>query len=155
MLTACDNREDTNDLSQYIAQSKLTTQNTSSSLTTITQTDTPIFKPNNVQRNPFIPSMQIESKPVYRLNSNRIKEPLESIALNHLHMVGTIQIDSLVWALIKDDENHLYRVKKGNYLGENAGKITYIDTETVELVEMIPNQQGQFSENHANLRLTP
>jgi type IV pilus assembly protein PilP len=155
MLTACDNTDDTSDLSQYITKIKLITQNTIPPLTTITQTDTLIFKPNNVQRNPFTPSLQIQSKPIYNLNSNRIKEPLESIGLNHLQMVGTVQIDSLFWALIKDDENHLYRVKKGNYLGENAGKITYIDTEKVELVEMIPNEQGQFSEYHANLRLTP
>jgi type IV pilus assembly protein PilP len=69
-------------------------------------------------------------------------------------MVGTVQIDSLFWALIKDDENHLYRVKKGNYLGENAGKITHIDTAKIELMETISNEQGVFSENHAKLLLT-
>ena len=155
MLTACDNTADTSDLSQYIAHVKLTTQNAISPLTTIiTQKDALILKHDNTQRNPFT-SLQTENRPVQRLNSNRIKELLESIGLSHLHMVGTVQIDSVFWALIKDDENHLYRVKKGNYLGENAGKITYIDTAKIEFVEMIPNEQGQFNEHRANLLLTP
>jgi Tfp pilus assembly protein PilP len=45
-------------------------------------------------------------------------------------------------------------VKKGNYLGENAGKITHIDTAKIELMEIISNEQGLFSENHAKLLLT-
>lgn len=156
MLTACDNTADTSDLSQYIAHVKLTTQNAISPLTTIiTQKDALILKQETTLRSPFTPSLQIENRPSQRLNSNRMREPLESIELSHLHMVGTVQIDSLFWALIKDDENHLYRVKKGNYLGENAGKITYIDTSKIEFVEMIPNEQGQFSEHRANLLLTP
>ena len=69
-------------------------------------------------------------------------------------MVGTVEIDSLFWALIKDDENHLYRVQKGNYLGENAGKISHINNAEIELMEMISNEQGQFSENRAKLLLT-
>jgi type IV pilus assembly protein PilP len=154
MLTACDNTANTSDLSQYIAHIKSTTQHAIPTLTTITQIDALVYKQDNIQRNPFTPSLKVENKPAQRLNTNRIKEPLESIALSHLHMVGTVQIDSLFWALIKDDENHLYRVKKGNYLGENAGKITHIDTATIELIEIISNEQGLFSENHAKLLLT-
>ena len=70
-------------------------------------------------------------------------------------MVGTVQVDSLMWALIKDEDNHLYRVKTGNYLGENMGKITRITSEKIELVEMIPNELGKFGEHRVNLLLIP
>jgi len=154
MLTACDNAANTSDINQYTAHIKSTTQNAIPTLTPITQIDALVYKQDNIQRNPFTPSLKIENKPTQRLNTNRIKEPLESIALSHLHMVGTVQIDSLFWALIKDDENHLYRVQKGNYLGENAGKISHINNAEIELMEMISNEQGQFSENRAKLLLT-
>ncbi len=154
MLTACDNKANTSDLRQYIAHIKSTTQNAIPTLTTITQIDALVYKQDNIQRNPFTPSLKVENKPTQRLNTNRIKEPLEFIALSHLHLVGTVQIDSLFWALIKDDENHLYRVQKGNYLGENAGKISHINNAEIELMEMISNEQGQFSENRAKLLLT-
>lgn len=154
MLTACDNTANTSDLRQYIAHIKSTTQNAIPTLTTITQIDALVYKQDNIQRNPFTPSLKVENKPTQRLNTNRIKEPLEFIALSHLHLVGTVQIDSLFWALIKDDENHLYRVQKGNYLGENAGKISHINNAEIELMEMISNEQGQFSENRAKLLLT-
>ena len=155
MLTACDNTEDTKDLSQYIANVKLTTQRATPSLAAIIQTDALIFKEDNTQRNPFEPSLQIEQKPILYANTNRVKEPLEYIALNHLQMVGTVQVDSLMWALIKDEDNHLYRVKTGNYLGENMGKITRITSEKIELVEMIPNELGKFGEHRVNLLLIP
>ena len=154
MLTACDNAANTSDINQYTAHIKSTTQNAIPTLTPITQIDALVYKQDNIQRNPFTPSLKVENKPTQRLNTNRIKEHLESIALSHLHMVGTVQIDSLFWALIKDDENHLYRVQKGNYLGENAGKISHINNAEIELMEMISNEQGQFSENHAKLLLT-
>jgi len=154
MLTACDNAANTSDINQYTAHIKSTTQNAIPTLTPITQIDALVYKQDNIQRNPFTPSLKVENKPTQRLNTNRIKEPLESIALSHLHMVGTVQIDSLFWALIKDDENHLYRVQKGNYLGENAGKISHINNAEIELMEMISNEQGQFSENRAKLLLT-
>lgn len=154
MCTACDNTVNTSDVSQYIIHIKSTTQNAIPTLTTLTQADALVYKQDTMQRNPFMPSLQVENKPAKRLNSNRIKEPLEFIALSHLHMVGTVQIDSLFWALIKDDENHLYRVQKGNYLGENTGKITHINSTEIGLMEMISNEQGQFSENRAKLLLT-
>ena len=54
---------------------------------------------------------------------NRIKEPLEAFPLESIQMLGTITQDKETFALVKAGPN-LYRVRKGNYMGQNFGVIT-------------------------------
>jgi len=51
---------------------------------------------------------------------NRRKEPLEAFPLDQLKMVGTLQQGNDTYALVRADKT-LYRVKKGNYMGQNFG----------------------------------
>ena len=54
---------------------------------------------------------------------NRRREPLEAYPLESLRMVGTLEQKKLMFALVKAPDNALYRVRSGNYLGQNFGRI--------------------------------
>lgn len=84
---------------------------------------------------------------------NRRKEPLEAYELEKLKMVGTLQQNKLLFALIKAPDNSLYRVKSGNYMGVNFGKITSISETEVKLTEVIEDSSGEWSEKENSVTL--
>src|SRR5258706_6678804 len=53
---------------------------------------------------------------------NRPKEPLEAFPLEAIQMVGTLSQSKDMYALVKAGSN-LFRVKKGNCMGQNFGVI--------------------------------
>jgi type IV pilus assembly protein PilP len=84
---------------------------------------------------------------------NRPREPLESYPLENLRMVGTLAQQREVFALIKTPDNNLFRVKKGNYLGQNFGVITQIDEGSVKLREIVQDGAGDWTERASTLQL--
>ena len=85
---------------------------------------------------------------------DRRKEPLEAYPLESLKMVGTLQPEKdLVFALVKSPDNNLYRVKAGNYIGQNFGIITKITEAGVALTEMVQDSGGDWSERESALQL--
>lgn len=84
---------------------------------------------------------------------NRRKEPLESFELEKLKMVGTLQQNKVIYALIKAPDNSIYRVKVGNHLGVNFGLITNISEQEVNLTETIEDSAGDWSEKPSSLTL--
>lgn len=81
------------------------------------------------------------------------REPLESFALDSLKMVGTIGGGTLVEGLVKDADGTVHRVHKGNYLGQNNGKVTGITETEIDLVELVPNGTGGWMERQATIAL--
>jgi len=81
------------------------------------------------------------------------REPLETYALDSLKMVGTIGTGASIEGLIKDTEGTVHRVHKGNYLGQNNGKVTGITETQIDLVELIPNGTGGWMERQASVAL--
>jgi type IV pilus assembly protein PilP len=79
-------------------------------------------------------------------NLNRPREPLENYAVESLKFVGTLQQGSAAYALIKAPDNVLYRVKKGNYMGQNYGLITNIEETDVTLKEIVLDTAGDWAE---------
>jgi type IV pilus assembly protein PilP len=83
---------------------------------------------------------------------NRPKEPLEAYPLESLKMVGVLQQRKASFALIKADVG-LYRVKVGNYMGQNFGLITSITESQVQLRELIQDPAGDWTERQSTLQL--
>jgi type IV pilus assembly protein PilP len=54
--------------------------------------------------------------------------------------------DGLWRALIKTNENQVVQMNKGEYLGQNHGKILRINESKVELLELIPDGLGGWEE---------
>ncbi|MFA5241300.1 MAG: pilus assembly protein PilP [Sulfuricella sp.] len=84
---------------------------------------------------------------------NRRKEPLESYELEKLKMVGTLQQNKLMYALIKAPDNSLHRVKNGNHLGVNFGKVTSVTESEVQVTEVIEDSSGEWSEKQSSVTL--
>ena len=84
---------------------------------------------------------------------NRRKEPLEAYPLENLKMVGTLQQQKVMHALVKTPDNNLFRVNKGNYLGQDFGRITDIDEVNVKLNEIVQDGTGEWSERSSTLQL--
>lgn len=83
---------------------------------------------------------------------NRAKEPLEAFPLESILMVGTITQEKETFGLVKAGTN-LYRVKKGNYLGQNFGVITVIDDAQINLKELVQDGAGEWVERNSALQL--
>src|SRR4029078_12574132 len=82
----------------------------------------------------------------------RVKEPLEAFPLESIQMMGTITQEKETFALVKAGPN-LYRVRKGNYLGQNFGVITGIDEGGIKLKELVQDSSGEWVERTSGLQL--
>ena len=88
-----------------------------------------------------------------RPDLNRPREPLEAYPLENLRMVGTLAQRRDVYALIMTPDHNLFRVRKGNYMGQNFGVITQIDEATVQLKELVQDGAGEWTERVSTLQL--
>ncbi len=86
-------------------------------------------------------------------NANRPKEPLEAFDLDKLQMVGTLERAKVMYALIKTPEGSMYRVKPGNYIGQNFGLITDISETEVKLKEIVEDSNGDWVERTSTIVL--
>lgn len=83
---------------------------------------------------------------------NRRKEPLEAFPLEQLKMVGTLSQGKETYALVRADKT-LYRVKKGNYMGQNFGLITDVTESEIKLKEIVQDSAGDWAERQSVLPL--
>lgn len=83
---------------------------------------------------------------------DRPKEPLEAFPLESIQMVGSLTQGRDTFGLVKAGPN-LYRVKKGNYMGQNFGVITGIDEVQISLKELIQEGSGEWIERASSLQL--
>jgi type IV pilus assembly protein PilP len=105
-------------------------------------------------RDPFAPSLEeIPTTGSGPQPDKHPKEPLEAYALDSLKMVGSIGAGASLEGLIKDTEGTVHRVHRGNYLGQNNGKVVGITDARIDLVELIPNGTGGWMERHATIAL--
>ena len=83
---------------------------------------------------------------------NRRKEPLEAYPVDSMSMVGSVARAGSPYALLRVD-NLLYRVRRGDYLGQNYGKITKISETDIEYREIVQDAAGEWVERNSALRL--
>lgn len=83
----------------------------------------------------------------------RNREELESYELDSLRMVGTLEDKTTQWAIIRDPNGIVHRVKVGNYMGKNVGKILNIYEDRIELREIVKNSNGRWIERQAAIAL--
>ena len=93
------------------------------------------------------------TKEMEREIKNRNREELEGFELDSLSMVGIMQNEGNNWGIIRDPDGTVHRVKVGNYMGRNIGKIVNIFEDHIELREIIQNNQGRWEERQASIAL--
>lgn len=83
---------------------------------------------------------------------NRRKQPLEAFPLDTMVMVGSLNREGKLIALLRVG-SLLYQVIPGNYLGQNFGKILRIEENQVILREIVQDAAGEWIERPAALQL--
>ncbi|WP_404439614.1 type 4a pilus biogenesis lipoprotein PilP [Stutzerimonas chloritidismutans] len=109
-------------------------------------------------RHPFQPPMKIDlaqrqkgSKDI-RPDETRIKQFLEEFNIENFVMVGTLANGAGNYALIKGGDG-VHRVKVGDYLGRNHGRIVEISEAEVDVLEIVPDGEGGWLERPRSLTL--
>ncbi|MDB6164440.1 MAG: fimbrial protein [Xanthomonadaceae bacterium] len=88
-----------------------------------------------------------------RPDPNRPKQTLEQFPLDSLNMVGTIGKGSGLVALVMAPDKVTYRVRPGDYLGQNDGRVTAVHEDRIELVELVPDGAGGWLERPATVAI--
>jgi len=112
-------------------------------------------------RDPFEPLRIAEEEAIaqttgeggIRPDVNRQKELLELFPLDSLRMVGVLERDGVMWALVQSTDKAIHRIREGNYLGQNFGKVTHVSEQQIDLIEIVPNGQGGWMERQAQLAM--
>ena len=86
-------------------------------------------------------------------NFDRNKEELENFALDSLRMLGTLELESELWAIIRSPDGTIHRTQTGNFMGHNHGKIVAIYEDSIELNEIVEDGRGGWQERTAGLAL--
>lgn len=84
---------------------------------------------------------------------NRRREPLEAFPLENLRMVGTLEQKKDIYALVKTPDSSIFRVRLGNYMGQNFGRIVAITESSVKLREIHQGSGGNWEEKEQVLLL--
>ncbi|MCK9237803.1 MAG: pilus assembly protein PilP [Thiopseudomonas sp.] len=109
-------------------------------------------------RSPFQPPVKLEQAQRERGRSGlmpddaRVKQFLESFNIETFVMVGTLANKEGLYALIRGGDG-VHRVRAGDYLGRNHGRITEINADAVEVVELVPDGEGGWLERPRTLML--
>lgn len=157
-LTACGGN-DLSDLQDWINSVKKRQKGVVEPLPEIKTVEPFVFKPEDL-RDPFTqnekaePLEETKGDNGIRPDTTRAKEELESYELDSLRMVGTIFQNNALWGLVRAVDGTIHRVRVGNYMGRNFGKIIRIKEGQIELLEIIPDSPGGWRERKASLELS-
>ena len=68
-------------------------------------------------------------------------------------MVGTLQQEKAMYALVRTNDRNVYQVRVGNYMGQNFGVITGISEGEIRLRELVQDSSGDWTERQSRLLL--
>jgi type IV pilus assembly protein PilP len=107
-------------------------------------------------RSPFTPDTPISAGPggVDAPDSDRVREFLEQFPLDTMRMVGTLDMGERPFALVQTSDGLVHRVRPGNYLGQNYGRIVSISEAEIQLTEIVADGLGGYIERPAALALS-
>ena len=69
-------------------------------------------------------------------------------------MVGTLELDKTLWALVDDRQGGIHRVRNGNYLGRDHGKIVATTPGQLTVVEIVSDGLDGWAERPRTLELS-
>lgn len=142
------------DLNQFIKETKAKRPGPIPPIPEVRQAEVFVYVPGN-RRDPFEPERQTEEQEVAQVDSgprpdpDRRKEELEGYALDSLRMVGTLEQEAVTWGLVQTNDGTIHRVKEGNYMGQNHGRIVRVSDNAIELTELVPAGQGYIEREAA------
>ncbi|MHA6492211.1 type 4a pilus biogenesis lipoprotein PilP [Pseudomonas borbori] len=156
-LVGCGSARDFSDLQTYMDEVRARPQGAIE--------PAPIFQPYESfaysaasMRSPFQPPVKIEvvnrQKGTQEIKPDelRVKQFLEGFNIEIFEMVGTLSNDEGVYALVSG-AGGVHRIKLGDYLGRNYGKVVAIEDSKIDVIEIVPDGEGGWLERPRSLSL--
>ncbi len=96
------------------------------------------YPEDQVRRSPFKPVEQARDDGAAAPDINRKKQPLEAFPLDALKFVGILKRGpNNIWALIAQPDGLITRIKAGDYIGQDYGRVMLIKEDTVKIQETV------------------
>ena len=157
LLTVSCSGQEHADLQEYVNRVKAQKKGRIKPLPEIQPYETFTYKAQDL-RDPFQPFVQealqeTPNEPGLRPDTNRKREALEQFPLDSLVFVGHLEKDDVLWGLIAAPDSAVYKVRKGNYLGQNFGQIQSISENEIVIKEIVSDGTGGWIERETSLTL--
>ena len=110
------------------------------------------YKPAGL-RDPFSTPTNSQDGTGPRPDPNRRKEALEAFPLDAMDMVGTMGSGAGLVGLVMAPDKVTYRVRLGNYMGQNDGRVVEVSEDSIKLVELVSDGAGGWLEREASIAL--
>jgi type IV pilus assembly protein PilP len=149
VLAGCGGGDDFSDLDAYMNEMRLRAPGKIEPTPTFRSYPTFTYNAANL-RSPFSPQVKVDlahqqgSRNV-KPDPSRVKQYLEGFNIEQFEMVGTISNAAGSFALLRG-AGGVHRLKVGDYLGRNDGRIVAISGSQVEVVEIVPDGEGAWLE---------
>lgn len=94
-------------------------------------------------RSPFDRPVEVIQLAALRLRSTvapdraRAREFLERFSIDSLTLVGKLQRQGVEWSLLRDPSGGIHRVREGNYVGPDHGRVVDVGDDYVAIVEIV------------------
>ncbi|WP_426233064.1 pilus assembly protein PilP [Pseudomonas sp. TWP3-2] len=156
-LNGCGGGDDFSDLDAYMNQERLRPPGKIEPTPTFRSYPTFTYSAANL-RSPFSRQVRADMAGQKRgsrnvkPDPNRVKQYLEGFNIEQFEMVGTISNASGSFALLRG-AGGVHRLKVGDYLGRNDGRIVAINAAQVDVVEIVPDGDGAWLERPRTIPL--
>ncbi|MBZ9782273.1 pilus assembly protein PilP [Pseudomonas sp. REP124] len=157
VLAGCGGGDDFRDLDAYMNEMRLRAPGKIEPTPTFRSYPTFTYNAANL-RSPFSRQVRVDlagqkrgSRNV-KPDPNRVKQYLEGFNIEQFEMVGTISNVSGSFALLRG-AGGVYRLKVGDYLGRNDGRIVAINATQVDVIEIVPDGEGAWLERPRTIPL--
>lgn len=85
-------------------------------------------------------------------DETRTRQFLEGFNIETFSMVGTLANDAGAFALV-NGAGGVHRIKVGDYLGRNHGRVITVDESKIDVIEIVPDGEGGWLERPRSLPL--
>lgn len=157
LLSGCIGGDDFSDLQAYMDEVRARPQGAIEPLPKVQPYEAFTYGASAL-RSPFQPPVKIDlanqqkgSKDV-KPDETRVKQFLEGFNIETFEMVGTLAKDGGVFGLVRG-AGGVHRVKVGDYLGRNHGRVLSIDESKIDVVEIVPDGEDGWLERPRTLTL--
>ena len=158
-VTGCSGQKDFKDINAFIDEVYARPKGAIEPLPPFEQIP-PFAYQASTMRSPFEPPVVVKKIARERADGvrvtpdlNRVKQFLEQYTIGQLAMVGTLEQNGNMFALVKDSDGGVHRVRGGDYMGTDHGQIQVIDEVTIELIEIVPDGVGGWVERARSVSL--
>ncbi|WP_095192235.1 pilus assembly protein PilP [Pseudomonas sp. Irchel 3A7] len=157
VLAGCGGCDDFSDLDAYMNEMRLRAPGKIEPTPTFRSYPTFTYNAANL-RSPFSRQVRIDlagqrygSRNV-KPDPDRVRQYLEGFNIEQFEMVGTIANATGSFALLRG-AGGVHRLKVGDYLGRNDGRIVAISASQVDVVEIVPDGEGAWLERPRTISL--